>query len=157
LSITLQGTPVLVGVSSWPLARVVAMRGQLGVVSGAGTETTMVLRLQDGDPGGRASPDPRDATRPGAVRDRLEVPGSAAPVRSQADRARDRVPRHESLLASAAMSELALESNSSNRASCEICGVADARVLEREVPPAGARERWCTVFRAALASQRTVQ
>jgi hypothetical protein len=52
LSIALQGTPVLVGVSSWPLARVVAMRGQLGVVSGAGTETTMVLRLQDGDPGG---------------------------------------------------------------------------------------------------------
>lgn len=41
-----------IGVSSWPLARAVSMRGQLGVVSGAGTETTMVRRLQDGDPGG---------------------------------------------------------------------------------------------------------
>src|SRR5574338_321502 len=41
-----------IGVSSWPLARAVSIRGQLGVVSGAGTETTMVRRLQEGDPGG---------------------------------------------------------------------------------------------------------
>ncbi len=41
-----------VGVSSWQLARAVAQRGHLGVVSGTGCETTMVRRLQDGDPGG---------------------------------------------------------------------------------------------------------
>ncbi len=41
-----------VGVSSWQLARAVARRGHLGVVSGTGCETTMVRRLQDGDPGG---------------------------------------------------------------------------------------------------------
>lgn len=41
-----------VGVSSWQLARAVAQHGQLGVVSGTGCETTMVRRLQDGDPGG---------------------------------------------------------------------------------------------------------
>lgn len=41
-----------VGVSSWRLARVVAQSGHLGVVSGTGTETTLIRRLQDGDPGG---------------------------------------------------------------------------------------------------------
>jgi nitronate monooxygenase len=41
-----------VGVSGWRLARAVAQRGQLGVVSGTGTETMLVRRLQDGDPGG---------------------------------------------------------------------------------------------------------
>ncbi len=41
-----------VGVSSWQLARAVAQRGHLGVVSGTGTEAMLVRRLQDGDPGG---------------------------------------------------------------------------------------------------------
>lgn len=41
-----------VGVSGWPLARAVARRGQLGVVSGSLIDTVFVRRLQDGDPGG---------------------------------------------------------------------------------------------------------
>ena len=41
-----------VGVSSWRLARAVSRLGQLGVVSGTGADTTLVRRLQDGDPGG---------------------------------------------------------------------------------------------------------
>ena len=41
-----------VGVSNWGLARAVAQRGQLGVVSGTSLDTVMVRRLQDGDPGG---------------------------------------------------------------------------------------------------------
>jgi len=41
-----------VGVSGWPLARAVALTGQLGVVSGTMIDTVMVRRLQDGDIGG---------------------------------------------------------------------------------------------------------
>lgn len=41
-----------VGVSHWRLARAVASRGQLGVVSGTGLNTVLVRRLQDGDPDG---------------------------------------------------------------------------------------------------------
>lgn len=41
-----------VGVSGWQLASAVARTGQLGVVSGTGTESTLVRRLQDGDVGG---------------------------------------------------------------------------------------------------------
>jgi nitronate monooxygenase len=41
-----------VGVSSWQLAQVVAQHGYLGVVSGTALDSTMVRRLQDGDPGG---------------------------------------------------------------------------------------------------------
>ncbi len=41
-----------VAVSHWPLARAVAMAGQLGVVSGTGIDTVVVRRLQDGDVGG---------------------------------------------------------------------------------------------------------
>lgn len=40
------------GVSNWVLARAVALRGQLGVVSGTVIDTIMVRRLQDGDAGG---------------------------------------------------------------------------------------------------------
>lgn len=40
-----------VGVSNWMLARAVAQRGQLGVVSGTALDTVFVRRLQDGDPG----------------------------------------------------------------------------------------------------------
>jgi len=41
-----------VGVSDWVLAKAVAMRGQLGVVSGTALDTLFVRRLQDGDIGG---------------------------------------------------------------------------------------------------------
>lgn len=41
-----------VGVSNWKLARAVAERGQLGVVSGTALDTVLVRRLQDGDVGG---------------------------------------------------------------------------------------------------------
>ncbi len=41
-----------IGVSNWQLARAVATRGQLGVVSGTCVDSLMVRRLQDGDIGG---------------------------------------------------------------------------------------------------------
>jgi NAD(P)H-dependent flavin oxidoreductase YrpB (nitropropane dioxygenase family) len=41
-----------IGVSGWPLARAVSLRGQLGVVSGTAIDSLFVRRLQDGDPGG---------------------------------------------------------------------------------------------------------
>lgn len=41
-----------VAVSSWPLARAVSMRGQLGVVSGTALDTVLSRRLQLGDLGG---------------------------------------------------------------------------------------------------------
>lgn len=41
-----------VGISSWPLARAVSMKGQLGVVSGTALDAVMARRLQLGDPGG---------------------------------------------------------------------------------------------------------
>lgn len=41
-----------VAVSSWPLARAVSRRGQLGVVSSAGIDAVMTRRLQLGDPDG---------------------------------------------------------------------------------------------------------
>jgi nitronate monooxygenase len=41
-----------VGISSWPLARAVSQRGQLGVVSGTALDVLLARRLQSGDPGG---------------------------------------------------------------------------------------------------------
>ena len=41
-----------VAVSAWPLARAVALTGQLGVVSGTALDAVVARRLQDGDPGG---------------------------------------------------------------------------------------------------------
>lgn len=41
-----------IGVSNWILAKAVAMRGQLGVVSGTALDSLFVRRLQDGDVGG---------------------------------------------------------------------------------------------------------
>jgi NAD(P)H-dependent flavin oxidoreductase YrpB (nitropropane dioxygenase family) len=41
-----------VGVSNWVLAKAVAMRGQMGVVSGTCIDSLLVRRLQDGDVGG---------------------------------------------------------------------------------------------------------
>ncbi len=62
-----------VAVSDWRLARAVARRGQLGVVSGTGLDTVFVRRLQDGD-----------ADR--AVRSAMK----AFPIPGVADRALDR-------------------------------------------------------------------
>ena len=42
-----------IGVSSWQLARRVAQRGEIGVVSGTGIDSVVVRELQDGDPHGR--------------------------------------------------------------------------------------------------------
>ncbi len=58
-----------VNVSSWQLARAVAQRGQLGVVSGTALDAVLARGLQDGDPGGHlrralaAFPDQEMATR----------------------------------------------------------------------------------------------
>jgi nitronate monooxygenase len=41
-----------IGVSTWPLARAVAERGQLGVISGTAIDTVVAYRLQLGDPDG---------------------------------------------------------------------------------------------------------
>ncbi len=41
-----------IGVSHWPLARAVSLRGQLGVVSGTALDAVFARRLQDGDVGG---------------------------------------------------------------------------------------------------------
>lgn len=41
-----------IGVSGWPLARAVALSGQLGVVSGVSLDNVLIRRLQDGDLGG---------------------------------------------------------------------------------------------------------
>ena len=70
-----------VAVSSWPLARAVSLRGQLGVVSGTGIETVVTRRLQLGDPGGHlrtafdAFPLPEVAER---VWDRYFIAGGKA-------------------------------------------------------------------------------
>jgi len=41
-----------IGVSGWPLAKAVAIQGQLGVVSGTALDNLLIRRLQDGDIGG---------------------------------------------------------------------------------------------------------
>ena len=70
-----------VAVSSWPLARAVALRGQLGVVSGTAIDTVVARRLQLGDPGGHlrsafaAFPQPEVAQR---VWERYYVEGGKA-------------------------------------------------------------------------------
>ena len=57
------------GVSSWRLARAVALEGQLGVVSGTALATLVIRVLQTGDPGGHlrraaaAFPNPAVAER----------------------------------------------------------------------------------------------
>jgi nitronate monooxygenase len=78
-----------VAVSSWKLARAVAQRGQLGVVSGTGIDTVVARRLQCGDPDGQmrvafdAFPIPEIAKR---VWDRYFVRGgkpAGAPYKSK--------------------------------------------------------------------------
>ncbi len=41
-----------IGISGWELARAVSLAGQLGVVSGTGSDVLLARRLEDGDPGG---------------------------------------------------------------------------------------------------------
>jgi len=71
-----------VAVSDWRLARAVASRGQLGVVSGTAIDTVIVRRLQDGDLRGdvrramAAFPIPDVAK---AVLERYFIPGGRAP------------------------------------------------------------------------------
>lgn len=71
-----------VGVSGWRLARAVAERGHLGVVSGSLLDTVFVRRLQDGDPGGhmrRAMAHfPLPAVAEAAARDHFRAGGRAA-------------------------------------------------------------------------------
>ncbi len=74
-----------VGVSSWQLARAVALTGQLGVVSGTALDATLARRLQDGDPDGHvrraldAFPDRAMVAR---VLDRYHLPEGREPGRS---------------------------------------------------------------------------
>ncbi len=71
-----------VGVSSWPLARAVAMAGQMGVVSGTGIDTVLARRLQLGDLDGsirralQSFPFPEIAKR---VFERYFCPGGKSP------------------------------------------------------------------------------
>ena len=75
-----------VAVSSWQMARSVAMAGELGVVSGTALDAVLARRLQDGDPGGHAVralthfPDQRVAER---IIERYHRPGGrdGAPYR----------------------------------------------------------------------------
>jgi NAD(P)H-dependent flavin oxidoreductase YrpB (nitropropane dioxygenase family) len=71
-----------VAVSDWRLARSVALKGHLGVVSGTAIDTVFVRRLQDGDPGGhlrRAIARFPIAGVGDAVRARFFVEGGKAP------------------------------------------------------------------------------
>ena len=71
-----------VGVSGWPLARAVALAGQLGVVSGVALDTLFARRLQLGDEGGHirralaAFPQPEVAEE---LLERYFVEGGIAP------------------------------------------------------------------------------
>jgi len=61
-----------VGVSGWPLARAVAVSGQLGVVSGVALDTLLARRLQLGDPGGHIRRALASFPRPGTAEEILE-------------------------------------------------------------------------------------
>lgn len=71
-----------VAVSSWRLARSVALLGHLGVVSGTALDVVLARRLQAGDPGGelrRALDAFPDRAAAAEVLDRFFVPGGTAP------------------------------------------------------------------------------
>ena len=71
-----------VGVSGWPLARAVALTGQLGVVSGVALDTILARRLQLGDPGGhvrRALANFPDAEAAERITQRYFVEGGIGP------------------------------------------------------------------------------
>ncbi|HEU4697808.1 MAG TPA: nitronate monooxygenase [Gemmatimonadales bacterium] len=61
-----------IGVSNWRLARAVALRGQLGVVSGTAVDTLFVRRLQDGDAGGHLRRAMAHFPLPGVASDALK-------------------------------------------------------------------------------------
>jgi nitronate monooxygenase len=54
-------------VSSWKLARAVALAGQMGVVSGTALDVVLARRLQDGDPGGEIRSACEEFPMPGVV------------------------------------------------------------------------------------------
>ncbi len=71
-----------VAVSSWQLAREVAMTGQMGVVSGTAMDAVLSRRLQDGDPGGhmrRAMAAFPDADMAARVMDKYFIAGGRSP------------------------------------------------------------------------------
>lgn len=71
-----------VAVSSWQLAREVAMSGQMGVVSGTAMDAVLSRRLQDGDPGGhmrRAMAAFPDAALAARVMDKYFIEGGRGP------------------------------------------------------------------------------
>jgi NAD(P)H-dependent flavin oxidoreductase YrpB (nitropropane dioxygenase family) len=76
-----------VAVSGWPLARAVALTGQLGVVSGTALEVVLARRLHLGDPGGHVRRALAQFPVPG-VADRIlrayYVPGARRPGRRSA-------------------------------------------------------------------------
>ncbi len=66
-----------VGISAWPLARAVASRGQMGVVSGVALDRILAIRLQEGDPGGHHHRALRHFPIPGVAQRILERYGDA--------------------------------------------------------------------------------
>ncbi len=71
-----------IGVSNWTLARAVAERGHLGVVSGTCIDSLFIRRLQDGDPGGHLRRAIEAFPLPDVSRAALEayfIPGGKAP------------------------------------------------------------------------------
>jgi nitronate monooxygenase len=77
-----------VGVSGWILAREVASRGQLGVVSGTALDTILIRRLSLGDPGGHVRRAIAAFPLPGVARaifDRYFRPEGASPASSAID------------------------------------------------------------------------
>jgi Dioxygenases related to 2-nitropropane dioxygenase len=73
-----------IGVSTWRLARRVAQRGEIGVVSGTGIDTVVVRELQDGDPHERRGvlADYPDAAIAEELVDRFYQPEGRAPGES---------------------------------------------------------------------------
>ncbi|WP_256841319.1 nitronate monooxygenase [Ornithinimicrobium cryptoxanthini] len=71
-----------VAVSSWQLAREVALTGQMGVISGTAMDAVLSRRLQDGDPGGhmrRALAAFPDADMAARVMDKYFIEGGREP------------------------------------------------------------------------------
>ncbi|HLS46703.1 MAG TPA: nitronate monooxygenase [Ornithinicoccus sp.] len=71
-----------VAVSSWQLAREVAMTGQMGVISGTAMDAVLSRRLQDGDPEGhmrRAMAAFPDAGMAARVMEKYFIPGGREP------------------------------------------------------------------------------
>lgn len=73
-----------IGVSTWRLARRVAQRGEIGVVSGTGIDSVVVRELQDGDPHDRRRvlADYPDAAAADDLIDRFYRPEGRAPDES---------------------------------------------------------------------------